>query len=163
MKRYIKSTDDILCMSNIRGKYVRNPNALPFSFYFSSGSGVSHGIRVKPMFNPEKLISSLTGTLKLCDDWEYIPGKNDEHVSKKDVDQMKQFFKDYIVLFCAVWNEQLQDGVLEDYLRGTVSFSEMLEDLDFYENYSEELKVIKSVSELERFCRKNNLVNLHGN
>lgn len=163
MKRLIRQNRDILCMSNVRGRYVVNPGKLPFSFYFSSGAGMPHSIRVKPVFNPDRLVSSLTGTLKLCDDWEYIPGKNDTGVSSKDINDMKEFFREYIVLFCAVWDEQLSDGVVEDYLRGDISFSDMLKDFDFYELHSSELDNIKSISELESFCRDNQLVNLYGN
>lgn len=56
-----------------------------------------HGPRVKPMFNESKLKKSLTGTLKLCDDWEYIPGKDDKDVPASKVSEMKDFFKSYII------------------------------------------------------------------
>lgn len=163
MKRIIKSTTDILAMSNIRGKYVKNPHSLPFSFYFSSGAGVQHGPRVKPMFNESKLIRSLTGILKLCDDWEFVPGVDDKDVKADKVSDMKDFFRRHIVLFCAVWDEQMQDATLEDYLRGDITFSEMLADLDFYEKYKDDLNTISDVSQLDEFCRKNQLVNFYGN
>ena len=163
MKRVICSEEPIFAMSNVRGKYVVNPHNLPFSFYFSSGSGVSHGPRVKVMFNAEKLKSSLTGTLKLCDDWEFIPGVNDKSVKSDKVSEMKLFFKEYIVLFCAVWDEQMQDATLEDYFKGDITFQEMLKDLDFYNEYSESLSKIHDVKTLEDFCRSNNIVNLYGN
>ena len=105
MKLYIKNTkeydykDDILCMSNARGKYIQTPHKLPFSFYFSSKNS-SHGPRVKLMFNPDHLRTNLTGTLKLCDDWNYSPSKDDKHVPEQKVNEMKEFFKDYIVLCC---------------------------------------------------------------
>lgn len=93
MIRMIKSNDTqctnnsdyIFAMSDVRGRYVKQPNKLPFSFYFSPSDGVAHGIRVKPVFNPERLILNKTGTLKLCDDWEYAPGKDDKFVSDKDI------------------------------------------------------------------------------
>lgn len=155
--------DYLIEIANVRGRYVKNPSQLPFSFYFSSGVGVPHSIRVKPVFNSEKLKQSETGTLKLCDDWEYIPGKNDKDVSSDLVRQMKEFFKKYIVLFCAVWDEQLQDSVLEDYFMGSIDFTVMVKDLDFYELFQSELSDIHTVEELENFCRNNNLVNLYGN
>lgn len=162
MKRVITSSDAILCMSNVRGKYVKNPHSLPFSFYFSSGSGVSHGPRVKVLFNPEKLKLSLTGNLKLCDDWEFIPGKQD-NVNAKGINDMKSFFRKYLVLFCAVWDEQIGDGDFDDYLKGMISFDSLLENLDFYEEYEDDLKSIHDVESLEDFCRSNNLVNMYGN
>lgn len=163
MKILLSSKDSIFAMSNVRGRYVKNPSQLPFSFYFSSGDGVTHGPRVKPQFNPERLILSLTGTLQLCDNWKYIPGKNDKDVSEKSVRQMKKFFEDYIVLFCLVWDEHMQDATLEDYFKGEITFNEMLQDLDFYSEHKEDLDSIKSVSALEKFCRDNNLVNMYGN
>ena len=163
MKRLMRSSEKILAMSNVRGIHVKNPGELDFSFYFSSGAGVDHGPRVKPMFKNNKLISSLTGTLKLCDDWEYLPGSDDTHVDSQSISKMKKFFKSYIVLFCAVWDEQMQDAVLEDWFKGSITFNEMLEDLDFYEDYKQELDNIHDVKSLEKFCRDNELVNFYGN
>ena len=171
MKRVIKSAeeyeslDDILCMSNVRGKYIKNPHRLPFSFYFSSNNESQHSIRVKVVFDPEKLKSSLTGIQKLSDDWAFTPGKNDGSVSKKDIAYMQEFFKHYIVLFAAVWDEQLQDATLEDYFKGDISFHEMLEDFDFYLDYQEELDNLDEddIVALEDLCRKYHIVNFYGN
>ena len=161
MKLYFE--DYLIEMSNVRGRYVKQPYQLPFSFYFSSGAGVPHSIRVKPVFNPEKLKRSETGTLKLCDDWEFTPGVNDGSVATTLVQEMKSFFKKYIVLFCAVWDEQMQDAVLQDYFLGNIEFDEMIQDLDFYGRYKDELLNIHDIESLEKFCRENNLVNLYGN
>lgn len=161
MKLYTE--DYLIEMSDVRGKYVKHPHQLPFSFYFSSGTNTKHSIRVKPVFNPEKLKASQTGTLKLCDDWKFIPGVNDKSVSRGLIDEMKSFFRKYIILFCAVWDEQLQDGVLRSYLEGQIKFKDVIEDLDFYEDYEEGLSDIETVEELEKFCREHSLVNLYGN
>jgi len=161
MKRYT-NPDTIMCMSNVRGNKVRVQKNLPFSFYFSASQG-DHSIRVKPMFNPSKLKDDLVGTLKLCDDWEYIPGPDDSSVSEKDVAKMKKFFHTYLVLFAATWDRQLADGDVYDYLVGDITLPELIETFDFYGDYQEELDDITSVAELEDFCRKNNLVNLYGN
>lgn len=150
------------CMSNVRGNKVKVQNGLPFSFYFSSSQG-EHSIRVKPMFNPAKLRDDLTGTLKLCDDWEYIPGPDDKDASSKDIEDMKKFFRKYLVLFAATWDRQLMDGDVYDYLVGDISLHELIETLTFYTDYEKELDSIRTVSELEDFCRANELVNLYGN
>lgn len=157
----LKKIDEeyLIEMSNVVGKYVKNPEKLPFSFYFSSGVDVPHSIRVKPMFNPEKLKKSLTGTLKLSDDWKYIPGENDKNVSEQEIKEMKKFFKDNIVLFVLVWDEFLQDSVVEHYFLGDLSFQEMLKDLDFYEKLPE-LKRCKTIKGFEK-CIRNNLEILH--
>ena len=76
---------------------------------------------------------------------------------------MKQFFKDNIVLFAMVWDEQLQDGVLEYYFTGLTSFHEMIKGIDFYEENKIQMDKLSTVKELETFCRENNLVNFYGN
>lgn len=163
MKYVVHPNNRILAMSNVRGRYVKNPGQLPFSFYFSSGYGVNHGPRVKPMFNPEKLIASLTGTLELCDNWAFVPGRDDSGVSQKLVDQMKRFFREHLVLFCLVWDEHMQDATLEDYFRGHISFQDMVQDIDFYGTHKDVMSNLQSVSQLEKFCRDHNLVNMYGN
>jgi len=155
--------DAILCMSNIRGKYVKNPGKLPFSFYFSANADAGHTIRVKPVFNPDRMKFSATGTLKLCDDWEFVPGKDDKHVDSKAVQEMKNFFRRYLVLFCAVWDEQIDDGTVEDYFVGTIDFDDMVKQFDFYDEYSDDLDKIHTVENLESFCRDKNIVNFYGN
>ena len=162
MKKYCNQNKDVLCMSNVRGDKIRIQKNIPFSFYFSASQG-EHSIRVKPMFNPAKLRDDLVGTLKLCDDWEYIPGPNDKHVSNKDIEKMKKFFKTYLVLFAATWDRQIDDGDVYDYLVGDITLPELIECFDFYSDYQEELDDIVSIKELEEFCRENNLVNFYGN
>ena len=162
MKILRKNPEAILCMSNVRGRYVKNPGQLPFSFYFSAQDG-QHSIRVKPSFNAEKLKLSQTGTLKLCDDWKYIPGKDDKAIDSQSIQNMKQFFRDYLVLFAAVWDEQIQDATIEDYFTGRIDFHTMIQDFDFYDEYKNELDRIDDIVSLERFCTENYLVNLYGN
>lgn len=154
--------NSVLCMSNVRGNKVRVQKNLPFSFYFSAQQG-QHSIRVKPMFNPTKLRDDLVGTLKLCDDWEYIPGPDDKDVSNDDIQKMKKFFRKYLVLFAATWDRQLADGDVYDYLVGDSTLPELIETFDFYSDYAKELDDISGVVELEEFCRAHNLVNMYGN
>ena len=153
---------DVLCMSNVRGNKVRVQKNLPFSFYFSAQQG-SHSIRVKPVFNPEKLSDSAVGTLKLCDDWKYIPGPDDKDVSSSDIAKMKKFFRKFLVLFAATWDRQIDDGTVYDYLVGDITLPELIEQFDFYEDHKADLDDITFVAELEDYCRSNNLVNLYGN
>ncbi|MCM1222119.1 MAG: hypothetical protein NC548_47380 [Lachnospiraceae bacterium] len=163
MYRVVQSFESIMCMSNVRGKNVRCPSALPFSFYFSGKDGVSHGPRVKPLFNPDKMRIDLAGNLKLCDDWEYTPGRDDQNVGAKSIREMKSFFKVNIVLFCLVWDLHLYDTDVQDYLEGKCSLQDLIRDLDFYDQYKEDLGRITDVFELDNFCRDNNLVNFYGN
>lgn len=162
MKRYIHSTEDIFAMSNVRGRHIKVEEGIPFSFYYSPKNS-SHGPRVKPLFNPSTINMDDAGTLKLCDDWEFIPGINDKHHSSADVNNMKAFFRKYLVLFLIVWDKLIDDPELEDYLRGDSTLHEFICNLRFYSDYKDELDKIHSVSELEEFCRQNDLVNFYGN
>ena len=162
MKIYINDNyehDGILCMANLLGKDVRVPSSLPFSFYFSTQNS-SHGIRVKPIFNPQKMSSDLAGTLKLCDSWEYTPGKNDADVSSKAVRKMKAFFRKYKVLFAAVWCGELQETPVCDYFRGFKDLHKLIKDFECYPNYKDDMDDIDSIEELEEFIRENNVFNL---
>lgn len=160
MKFSINEDNYMIEMANMLGNKVKVPYKLPFSFYFSSGDGVNHSIGVKLVFNSEKLVKSQTGTLKLCDDWEYTPGKDDTKISQKQIDEMKDFFKTYIVLFCMVWDEQLTEDTVQDYFKGEIELCELIEKIEFY---TDEMILLTTIKELENYCRYNNLVNFYGN
>lgn len=168
MKKWVHDLDEemygdkILCMSNVRGRRVKVPHKLPFSFYFS-GENSSHGIRVKPIFNPDRMIISKAGNLMLHSDWEYVPGPDDKSISSKDIAEMKEFFRTYLILFAAVWDLKLSDTAVQDYFEGIISLHELVQDFEFYQDWKEELDVINSIGELEDFCREHDLVNLYGN
>lgn len=163
MKRYIRSAEDITAMSNVRGNLVKNPNKLPFSFYFSSKNGNVHGPRVKTSFDPSKLRLSKTGTLKLCDDWEFIKNPQDRDVSESEIKKMKEFFRKYLILFLLVWDDYIGDPVLEDYFEGDITLHEFITELDFYEEFRDILDEINTVEDLETFCRENGTFNFYGN
>lgn len=146
-------------MSNIRGNRIKVPGPQEFSFYFSNAKG-QHGIRVKPVFDNNKLSRSTVGSLKLCDDWAYVPGQNDKHVSKQQIAEMKEFFRTYLVLFCAAWDEQIQEDDVQDYFKGNLLFPELLTCFDFY---TQDMDSIATIQELELYCKKHHLVNFHGN
>lgn len=154
-----ENNDYLIEMANVVGKYVKRPNKLPFSFYFSAQNN-SHSIRVKPSFNAERLIKSQIGTLKLCDDWEFVPGKDDTNVNQKEITEMKNFFRKYLVLFCAVWDMQLSEYPVQKYFEGDFSLQTVIEDMDFYNS---DMDKIKTIEELEKYCRENDLVNFYGN
>ena len=162
MKRLIRSSEDIFAMSNVLGKFIKVEKGVPFSFYYSPKNS-NHGPRVKPVLNPENMRLSDAGTLKLCDDWEFIPGQKDIHFSARDVAEMKEFFRKYIVLFLLVWDGLADDPALGYYLDGRLELTDFIHTLDFYSDYKEDLDNIQNVSELEDFCRANNLVNFYGN
>ena len=159
MKGMIRELDSVTCMANLRGDHIKVPEPQPFSFYFSADMH-QHEIRVKPSFNPAKLSPSNVGTLKLCDDWEFIPGKDDKHISAKQISEMKAFFRTYLVLFCAAWDGNIQEDDVQDYFRELITFDELLECFSFY---SHDMDDITSISDLEKYCVDNNLVDLRDN
>lgn len=167
MKRYIHQVtksdrEAVFGMSNVLGKFIKVESNVPFSFYYSPRNS-SHGPRVKPILNPEKMRLSDAGTLALCDDWEYVPGTKDKNHSAKVVNSMKAFFHKYLILFLLVWEELADDPMLGYYLEGRSTLSGFIETLDFYNDYKDQLDSIETVEELEQFCRDNDLVNMYGN
>lgn len=150
--------DDIFGMSNLRGKYVKT-DKINFSFYFSMQKA-AHAIRVKVSFNDTKINESDFGVLELHGDWKFTPGKNDKNVSNKDIQNMKAFFVKYKVLFAAVWNREIYEGDVVEFFRKGITFSELLQEFNFYDAYADKMSEIQNIAELEDFVRKNNVFNM---
>lgn len=166
MKRLVLDTnireyeDEIMCMANVRGNSVSVPHSLPFSFYFSRRNS-SHGIRVKVVFNPNRLNINECGNLELHSDWVYVPGHNDKGVSSKIKNQMIDFFRKYKVLFAAAWEDVIQEDIIQDYFRGLITWNELIQSFDFYEEYKGDLDKISDVASLEQYVRKCNIFNMN--
>lgn len=152
--------DAIMCMANVRGNSVNVPHSLPFSFYFSRKNS-SHGIRVKVVFNPNRLNINDCGNLVLHSNWTYTPGRNDNNVNSKQKNQMIDFFKEYKALFAAVWEDVIQEDVIQDYFRGMISWNQLVESFDFYEEYKDDLDKISDVQSLEKYVRENEIFNMN--
>lgn len=168
MKIYKHSTnesnlEDIQCMANMLGRKVTVPGPLPFSFFFSSKGNNTHSIRVKPVLNPNKMKESESSVLELHGDWKFIPNHKDKHVSNSLVDEIRKFFRQNFILFAAVWEGKLYESSVQEYLEGEINIHELVQDLDFYDEYADQLDQINSIEELEQFCRTSNLVGMYGN
>lgn len=162
MERYLKGSDAIFAMSCVRGRFV-TVEKLNFSFYYFPRTN-SHGPRVKVSFNPNMMRVEQSGTQKLCDDWSFQGSKKAlSSISSADIKKMQQFFRKYLILFLLVWDFKCDEPSPENYLTGRIDFREFVENLDFYQDYSEELDKVTNVAELEKFCRNNDLVNFYGN
>lgn len=158
MKRVLH--DSIFAMSNVVGNKVKI-DKLPFSFFFSTKDGVDHDIRVKVIFDPSSFDPAGAGSLKLCDDWSFdYPSK---HISASKLHLMYKFFHKYIVLFCIVWEKQLDPNTLIDYFYNRTTLEDLIKELSFYNENKTLLDNVQSVKELEQVCRKHNLTNLHHN
>lgn len=154
------SEDYLMEMANLRGSKVRVPHKLKFSFYFS-GRNTSHGIRVKPVFTPDELVIDKVGILKLCDDWKFTPYKGDKHISSKDIKEMKDFFREYKVLFAGVWEKRIHEDDVQDFFRGMMPLKELIENMKDYKEYKEYLDKVDSIKELEQTVRKYNIFNMN--
>ena len=152
-------------MSNIRGDKVKIED-IGFSFYFSSKNNATCGqkIRVKICWNKEKLsFNLLDGYMELCGKYEYVSkNKPNNKPSQNEIEKARNFFKKYKILFSAVWEEKLDENVLNDYLRGTMNFEELLNE---FENISmenkEKIGQAKSLEELNKIVRENGVFNLN--
>ena len=161
-----ESSDNYLFeMANIRGKTVKIPKRLPFSFSFTSNDSVeskdsSHGFRIKVVFNPEKINASELGTMRMFGDYDYTPGINDVDIDSQSVKKMKRFFIEYKILFAAVWEKVLPQDALQDFFKGHVSLNELVREFDFYEKYAVELNTVTNLDELRHIVKKYSLFNI---
>ena len=170
MKEYFEELnkldkEELFEMANIRAKQIKIED-LDFSFYFSSKADVNnqHSIRVKLCWDKEKIGKDLIdGTLELHGDYEYHRSSNpvNKHLSQIDLDTARYFFKRYKVLFAAVWEGVLDENDMVSYLRGQITFEDLLK---LFEVSDEELKLIsiaKNRKELEKIVRENNIFNMN--
>lgn len=67
---FYKKINILLEMANLVGKTV-NTDVINFSFYFSDKFVANHGIRVKIIWNRNKMQGDNSGYLELHDDYKY--------------------------------------------------------------------------------------------
>ena len=159
-----QEAEQLTVATNLIGKDITRPGNLKFSFYFSSGVNLKCSIRVRPVFNRENLYASKVGSLKLSGDWQFRPGEEDKQISESDIDEMKEFFKRYFVLFSMAWDEQIQENTIQDYFEGDIILDELIEDADFYNKIpKEDLEKIKTIEDFSNYCKENNLVRFYDN
>lgn len=163
MKIYLKHNVDIMCMSDVRGRRIKVEPDVDFSFYYSPRNS-SHGPRVKIMFDPGRIVSEEMSNLRLCGDWRFTRNRQVGQVSEKQLTRIKSFFSKYLILLLIAWENATNDQAsIRDYFEGEISLHEFIQQLKFYDEYSEKLDKIQTVAELEQFCRDNDLVNMYGN
>ena len=163
MKIYLNHNVDIMCMSDVRGKHIKVEPEVNFSFYYSPRNS-SHGPRVKIVFDPNRINSSQLANLKLSGDWRFTPNREAAIVPSKDISKAKMFFRKYLILLLIAWEVATVDQAsVRDYFEGNITLHEFITELKFYDEYAEQLDKIKTVEQLEQFCRKNDLVNMYGN
>ena len=163
MNRLIRAQEDMMCMSDVRGTRIKVEQNVPFSFYYSARNS-SHGPRIKIVFDPNKIRQSKLSNLQLTGDWDFDPNPLADNIKSKEVNQARAFFRKYLILLLLAWEELLDDEAsVRDFLEGIINIHQFVQCIDFYEDYKSDLDKVQDVSELEDFCRINDLVNFYGN
>ena len=161
MKITVESTDKLMEMANLRGRQVKTDN-INFSFYYSDKSGVSHGIRVKIKWNPDRMSGEVDGYMELHGDYNYIDSPNSKKPRTKDILAAKKFFQKYKVLFAAVWEMKLEEDVVQDYLRKLITLEEVkAEFYDIPEVAYMQIQKCNSISDIEYVVRKTDAFNMN--
>ena len=142
--------------------YCKRPRVLPFSFRFCESNNLELKPEVHVVFDNRAISPYDVGTLKLYGDWEFTPREADKNVSAREVKRMKTFFRNHLVLFCAVWTGLLPEVYFLEYLIGGISFDELMTKFTFYSENAEALHEIHELKPLEQLCRDRKLVNFYG-
>lgn len=152
--------DLLLEMSNVRGNRVKLEN-IEFSFYFSIKNS-NHSIRVKICWNKDKIIPQELDAMKLSGNYELIKNKQlKKRPDESKIEEARQFFKKYKVLFAAVWENVLYENDLVEYFFGKISFKELLENFEVEEEKLNLIKICNNLIELEKVVRENNIYNMN--
>lgn len=138
--------EEIRPMANVRGKRVKT-DKIDFSFYFSSKYGINHAIRVKICFNPDRIThEDFDGRMELHGNYEWIPNRR---ISSRQIEDARNFFKKYSVLFNSVWNGVLYEGYLQDYFNGEIDFNELISKYEVSEGPYQQIQKCTNLKELE--------------
>ena len=160
----LNEVESLMEMSNIRGKDVKR-DYIELSYFFSRKDNNPHGIRVKILFNRDRMTRNPDGYLKLSDDWEYVPTPGSKHIDSKIINDVKSYFKKYKVLFAAVWEDYLDAPDLEDYIKGRIDWSDLITAMtsnnEMANKELEDIKVEDNLIELERIVRTHKFFNMN--
>ena len=154
--------DSLMEMANLRGKDVKIED-INFSIYFSPKQTDQHSIRIKVLWNRERMNSgNFDGVLYLHGDYEYKQNPNaDNKPDMYDIFELRYFAKRYKVLFAAVWENKLDPNDVEDYFKGRLSFEELLTlFLDLDSDDYDKIQKARNIKELEQIVSENNIFNM---
>ena len=160
--RFRSDEDLLMKMANLRGKDVKIED-VNFSIYFSPKQTDQHSIRIKVLWNRERMNSgNFDGVLYLHGDYEYKQNPNaDNKPDKYDIFELRYFAKRYKVLFAAVWENKLDPNDVEDYFKGRLSFEELLTlFLDLDSDDYDKIQQARNIKELEQIVSENNIFNM---
>lgn len=160
--RFRLDEDLLMEMANLRGKDVKIED-INFSIYFSPKQTDQHSIRIKVLWNRERMNSgNFDGVLYLHGDYEYKQNPNaDNKPDMYDIFELRYFAKRYKVLFAAVWENKLDPNDVEDYFKGRLSFEELLTlFLDLDSDDYDKIQQARNIKELEQIVSENNIFNM---
>ena len=102
------------------------------------------------------------GYMELHGDYDYVSSPGGKRVSNKDIDEAREFFKKYKVLFAAVWEMKLEEDVIQDYLRKLITLDDVKSEFhDIPEDVYTRIQQCNSIDEIENVVRKTNAFNLN--
>lgn len=88
----LQENQHLLEMANLVGKTVSTDN-IDFSFYFSDKFIANHGIRVKIIWNRNKMQGDNSGYLELHGDYRYESSSDFKKILNKEIEKTRVFFK----------------------------------------------------------------------
>lgn len=161
---YLSTPDMTLMeMANMRGNDVKLHKQLPFSLFISNKKTVhnSHAIRVKVLWNPNKMTSTPDGQLELHGNYNYEKYAHKYEPTSKELNELINYCKKYKVFLSAIWECVLDANDFIDYQRGTIGFKELLSYFDLGERNYYDVNHCESIEELEGVVRKNKIFNMN--
>lgn len=163
-QNYMNNDDGVLIeMGNVRGNDIKVANRLPFSLFISSKEAVheAHGIRVKVLWNPNKMTSTPDGQLELHGDYEYKVFSHKYKPTAKELQTLKDFCKQYKVFFSAIWEGRLDATDFVHYLEGLITYPELVSSFDLKGKDYYLVNHCKDVFELEHCVRDNKIFSMN--
>lgn len=148
-------------MANVRGKDVEVDD-IDFSFYFSKKNS-SHGIRLKVVWNRERMSGSDDGYIEMHGDYKYVRSSSNSYKPKGwEVDGLRYFCKKWKALFAAVWEQKLDETDVRKYFEGNLTFPELMQTFEgITDAQYREVNKCRTVRQLEETVRKFNIYNMN--
>ena len=164
LQHYVNNeTATLMEMANIRGNDIKRHSGIPFSLFMSTKEQVHgvHAIRVKVLWNPNKMTSTPDGQMELHSDYQYTSFAHKYKPSTKEIKELREFCKQYKVFFAAIWGGVLDPNDFIQYLQNNKSFQDLLATFDLKGRDYYNVNHCKTLSELEDCIRKNKIFNMN--
>lgn len=161
---YLNNEDGLLMeMANIRGNDIKLADRLPFSLFISNKQVVhgAHAIRVKVLWNPNKMTATPDGQLELHGNYDYTVFSHKYKPTAKELELLRNFCRTYKVFFAAVWEGVLDATDFVHYLEGTITYTQLISSFDLTGKDYYNVNHCKTIQELETCIRRNKIFNMN--